>query len=55
MKAKCFCPKHGKLSFDEIVIKDHTPLCAKCHSVLDFCTVKPRFDVNGGEEKKSKK
>ncbi len=55
MKARCFCPKHGKLNLEEIVIKDHTPLCAKCHSVLEYCIVKPRFDVNGGEKKKSKK
>ncbi|HKZ45192.1 MAG TPA: hypothetical protein VJ343_00635 [archaeon] len=54
IKAKCSCPKHGRLGFEEIVIKNGSPLCAKCHTVLEFCTVKPRFDVNGGT-KKSKK
>ena len=56
IKAKCKCPKHGRLSFENIVIKKGKPLCAKCHAVLEFCIVKPRFDVNGGRKtKRSKK
>ena len=55
IKARCKCPKHGKLSFENIVIKKGKPLCAKCHSVLEFCVVKPRFDVNGGKKTKKKK
>ena len=41
-----FCPKHGKLTFDQIVIKDGRPVCNKCYSELEFGTVRPRFDVN---------
>jgi len=55
IKAKCECPKHGRLSFEQIVIKDHTPLCAKCHAVLKYCIVKPRFDVNGGKKSRRSK
>jgi hypothetical protein len=42
MKAKCFCPKHGKLSLEEIMIKGGAPLCNKCSSTLEFADVKPR-------------
>jgi len=55
MKAKCYCKKHGRLTIDDIVIKDHTPLCYRCHSVLEFCIVKPRFNVNGGTKKVKKR
>ena len=55
MKAKCYCPKHGKLKFEDIIIKDYTPLCAKCHSVLEFCDIRPRFNVNGGTKRSRKK
>lgn len=55
IKAKCFCKTHGRLSFEQIIIKRGRPLCAKCHAVLEFCTVKPRFDVNGGRKTKRSK
>jgi len=42
MKAKCFCPKHGKLSLEQITIKNGSPICGKCSSVLEFADVKPR-------------
>jgi len=47
MKAKMFCPEHGKLSFENIIIKNGNPSCGKCSAELQFGTVKPRFDVNG--------
>jgi len=37
-----FCPTHGKLNFDKIVIKKGIPICAKCHAELKFGEVKPR-------------
>lgn len=42
MKAKMFCPTHGKLTFDEIIIKNGIPICARCSSPLEFGIVKPR-------------
>jgi len=42
MKAKMFCPNHGKLDFDEIIIKNGVPICARCSSELQFGNVKPR-------------
>jgi hypothetical protein len=42
MLARCVCPKHGKLSMDDIVIKNNIPVCRKCSSPLEFCNVKPR-------------
>jgi hypothetical protein len=42
MKAKMFCPNHGKLSFEEIQIKNGIPICVKCSSELEFGTVRPR-------------
>lgn len=56
MQARCFCPNHGKLEFDEVMIKNGNPMCCKCSAELQFGTVKPRFDVNGKtKNKKSKK
>jgi len=52
MKAKMFCPEHGKLSFEEIIIKNGNPACAKCSAELQFGIVRPRFDVNGKPKKK---
>jgi hypothetical protein len=52
MKAKMFCPSHGKLDFDEIVIKNGTPTCLKCSSALEFGTVKPRNLRNNNERKR---
>ena len=42
MKARVFCPKHGKLRLEDIVIKDGTPICKKCKSKLEFGEVRPR-------------
>jgi hypothetical protein len=42
MLARCYCPEHGRLGFDEIVIKNRTPICSKCSKALEFGTVKPR-------------
>ena len=42
MQAKIFCPTHGKLEFDEIVIKNGVPVCGKCRAELVFGNVKPR-------------
>ncbi len=53
MKARCFCPKHGRLSLDDIIIKAGIPVCSKCSSPLEFCEVRPRFDVNGGKKAKN--
>jgi len=50
IKAKMFCPKHGKLEFSEIMIRNGTPLCSKCSTELVFGNVRPRFDVNGGKK-----
>jgi hypothetical protein len=55
MQARCSCPKHGKLSLEEIIVKAGTPLCSKCNSVLGFCKILPRFDVNGGKKTKKRK
>jgi len=55
VKAKCFCPKHGKLKLEEILIKAGSPVCSKCYSPLEFCEVRPKFDVNGGQKKKLRK
>jgi len=52
MKAKMFCPTHGKLDFDEIVIKNGTPTCLRCSTALEFGTVKPRKVEVKNERKK---
>lgn len=52
MKAKMFCPEHGKLDFDQIVIKNGVPICFKCLKELEFGTVRPRFDVKGNKRRK---
>lgn len=54
MKARCFCPEHGKCDFDQIAIKNGVPICVKCSKELEFGTVRPRFDVNGKQQKKKK-
>jgi len=51
MKAKMFCPNHGKLDFENIIIKNGTPTCLKCSSPLEFGTVRPR-KLKGKHEKK---
>jgi ribosomal protein L37AE/L43A len=45
IQARCFCPKHGRLSLDEIVIKNGIPVCSKCSAELQFGNVKPRFNT----------
>jgi hypothetical protein len=55
MQAKCFCPKHGKLDFEDIVIRNGAPTCGKCSSELQFGTVKPRFDVNRAVKPKGRR
>jgi hypothetical protein len=55
MQAKCYCPKHGRLDFDGIMIKNGTPICSRCSAELQFGVVKPRFDVNGKTKKKKPK
>lgn len=42
MLAKCFCPKHGKLDFDDVQIVNGQPICKRCKSVLEFGKVRPR-------------
>ena len=42
IKARCLCSKHGKLSLNEIMIKNGNPVCDKCFSVLEFADVRPR-------------
>jgi len=42
MQARCFCPEHGKLEFDDIRIKNGLPICAKCSRTLEFGVVRPR-------------
>lgn len=42
MLAKCYCPRHGRLDLNEIVIKNGVPVCAKCSAELEFANVKPR-------------
>jgi hypothetical protein len=37
-----FCPKHGKLDFDDVIVKNGKPVCRKCRAVLEFGKVKPR-------------
>ncbi len=42
MKARCVCPTHGRLSLDDIIIKNGMPVCRKCFAILEFGEVKPR-------------
>jgi len=46
IQAKCYCPTHGRLDLEEIVIKNGVPICSKCSAELQFGTVKPRFNAN---------
>jgi len=55
IQARCFCTKHGKLDFENILIKNGVPICAICSSELEFGTVRPRFDVNKSLKKKKKR
>lgn len=42
MQARCFCPEHGRLGFENILIKNGIPVCAKCSKPLEFGKVMPR-------------
>ena len=42
IQARMFCKEHGKLNFDQIVIKNGMPTCTKCGRALEFGTVRPR-------------
>jgi len=44
IKAKCYCPTHGRLDLEEIVIKNGAPVCSKCSAELQFGTVRPRLN-----------
>lgn len=37
-----FLPEHGKLGFEDILIKNGTPVCARCSKPLEFGRVMPR-------------
>ncbi len=43
MKARIFCPTHGRLDLDDVIIKNGEPICKKCSSILVFGDVKPRM------------
>jgi hypothetical protein len=42
IKARIFCPTHGRLSLDDVVIKNGEPICKKCSAILVYGEVKPR-------------
>lgn len=42
IQAKIFCPTHGKLEFEDVIIKDSEPTCRKCNTKLVFGKVQPR-------------
>jgi len=50
IKARCICPIHGRLSFDDIIIRNGVPVCRKCYSELQFGVVKPRRLDNNGKK-----
>jgi len=54
MQARMFCPKHGKLSLDDVIIKNGLPICRKCQSTLEFGKVMPRR-VEAVKKKRRKK
>jgi len=55
MQARCFCPKHGKLDFDNIIIQGGLPTCKKCRSTLEFGKVVPRRVEKAPKKKKRKR
>lgn len=55
MLARCFCPKHGKLEFDDIYIDHGKPICRKCRSVLEFGKIKPRYIEKPTKKRKRRK
>jgi len=42
IKARIFCPTHGRLDLADVVIKSGEPICGRCSSVLVYGEVKPR-------------
>lgn len=54
MQARIFCPKHGRLSLDDVAIKKGVPVCRKCLSVLEFGKIRPR-GIEKGEKKEQPK
>lgn len=54
MQAKIVCLKHGRLDFDDVIIKNGIPICRKCQSVLEFGKIRPR-KVEGAEKKKRRR
>lgn len=55
MEARIFCPQHGKLELDDVVIKNGVPICRKCMSVLEFGKIRPRpVEMKPVEKRKSK-
>lgn len=54
MQARIFCPKHGRLDFDDVVIKNGIPICRKCQSILEFGKVRPR-KIEDVKRKKTRK
>jgi len=52
MQARCFCPEHGRLGFDDIMIKNGTPTCAKCAKPLEYGRVMPRPVAAAAKTKK---
>ena len=55
MKARIFCPTHGRLELCDVVIKSGEPLCGKCSAALEYGDVRPRnVDVAKPKERKRK-
>lgn len=55
MEARIFCPQHGKLELDDVVIKNGVPICRKCMSALEFGKIRPRpVEMKPVEKRKSK-
>jgi len=52
MQARCFCPEHGRLGFEDILIKNGTPTCARCSKPLEYGKVMPRPVVAAGAKAK---
>lgn len=55
MQARMFCPKHGKLDFDDVAIKKGMPICRKCQSALEFGKVLPRRVEKREKKKRTKR
>jgi hypothetical protein len=53
MKARIFCPTHGRLELCDVVIKNGEPLCGKCSTALEYGDIRPR-NVEAKKPKKRK-